>query len=301
MRLKQKRWKVSISLNDNQQLTFTGLDVEFEIKRSMDPEPNSCQLTVFNLSPTHRAQIEAQSIYEPKRIKGAKKDPTKPKTGRKVKSGRIFVSIEAGYEEGTSLVFRGSIRRAISTKEGETWKTVIEGEDGGHSMLAGRINEEFSAGTTKAQVVRACADAMGLGLGNFQTVVQYLQETYDFGTIVTGQPHEELSRICRGAKLSWSIQNGVLQFLPTKSLSDKTGLTTVGFVLSKTTGMVNAPHKDCNGRVEVQTLMLPDVAPGSYVRLASQGYQGTYLVRDIETKGSSSGNDWGHTLSVVPA
>jgi len=200
--LRKRVWKIRVG-----DITTTELDATFDINKSIEREPNSCVLSVFNLSQEHRRELESLNIYDPK--KSAKGGAHKT-----VKSGNIQVEVHAGYGESMSLLFRGFLRRAISTRDGSSWMTTIEGEDGGHDYYARRVVQSFPAGSTKLAVVRACAERMGVGLGNIDLVAKVLgASVYSKGTVVDGQADSELRRVLRAHGIRFSVQNGSLQFL----------------------------------------------------------------------------------------
>jgi hypothetical protein len=262
------------------------LDVQFSVKKSMKVEPNKCDLTIFNLPKNVRQELEELSIYDPKKKKhGSKRGEAKvPKTGH------IRVEIEAGYKtSGRSLIFRGDLRRAISTYEQDgTWATKIEGEDGGRTSLASRVSLSFPPGTTRLQVVQQCAAAMGLGLGNILEVQGRLSSTYSSGTVLDGQASKELDGVLRSANLRYSIQNGVLQFAATSP-----GREVPALLLTPETGLIGLPHRDSSGLVVVEMMMLPNVAPGAYLSVVAPTYKGTLQIERAEYAGDSSGVDWG--------
>ena len=159
MLLSRRKWLVTVGGVD-----VSELDIEFTIHKSLRKEPNTCTLKIYNLNEDNRGALERLSIYDPKRTPGQKKTAAKKASVagvRRPKEGLIPVTIEAGYEEGTSLLFRGNLRRAVSTKEGASYVTVIEGEDGGASVLTARVSLSMPAGTKVLTAVRTCAEQWG--------------------------------------------------------------------------------------------------------------------------------------------
>lgn len=299
MRLKDRDWLVRVN-----GVEFSGLDIEFTVKKSLRPEPNTCSLTVYGMSADTRAGVEALSLYDPKKVKGASKtaqlgDLTKTKAstvvGRAPKVGNIRVEIEAGYKEQKALIFRGDLRRGISKYDDAEVRFEIEGEDGGRSILSSRVNTSFPAGTRKLDVVKECAAAMGLGLGNLVEVVPDLLGTYSHGTTLSGQASELLTGLLRASKISYSVQNGVLAFRKAGQ-----GLVSRGLLISQETGLVGRPERDASGAVMVTTLLIPNIAPGTYFQLDSKDHKGVYYVKAIESRGQSAGNDWYNVCECYP-
>ena len=292
--LNKRVWTVSIA-----GIVTSELDIDFEIHKTLRREPNTCSLTIFNLSEAHRKQIEALNLYDPKRVPGAKTaGASKPAAG--VKAGRIPVEISAGYGDSPSLLFRGLLRRGVSTFADGTWTTKIEGEDGGRSMYAARVSESFPSGTPKVAVISSLVAALGLGLGNLAFILPLIgTKTYASGTIIDGQAADELRRVLRAEGISFSAQNGVVQFLINGH--GIVGGEVQAYPLTSTTGMVGRPSRDATGEILVTTLLVPNLAPGGYVILTSSGYEGLYRIMGTNDKGSSYGQEWYHVLSLLPA
>lgn len=298
MLLKNRSWLVRVNGRD-----ISELDIEFDVKKSLRPEPNTCSLVVYGLAKSSRRAIEALNIYDPKKVKGASKTATigEVKTAaptavsRAPKAGKIRVEIEAGYVEGRSLIFRGDLRRGITHRDGAEIRMEIEGEDGGRTLLQSRVNMTFPPGTRQLDVVTQCALALGVGLGNIREVSALLNGEYTHGTALVGQASELLSGILRRARLSYSVQNGVLAFR-----QNGKGLATRGLLISQDTGMVGSPERDAGGGLMVTTLLIPDVAPGSYVQLVSEDFKGAYYIKSVNSKGSTFGNEWHHVLELFP-
>lgn len=287
-RLFKRSWKVLIGTSATKAIETEDLYIDFEVTKSLAKEPNSATVTVYNLSEANRKAVEGLSLYDPlKKQRRSGKSPKKPV------EGQIRVELEAGYEDARSLIFRGDLRRATSTKTAGTWATTIEGEDGGKTYLASRIAQSFPAGTRKYDVAVACAQAMGLGLGGLPSVQSRLNGVYSHGTVAHGWAADVLAGVMRQARIRYSIQNGVVQV-------NYPGEPTVkGLVVSEATGLVGAPSIDTNGLVEFTTLLLPDIAPGQYVSLKSQNISGTLKIYRVTYSGSVTGSNWYATCSCL--
>lgn len=296
-RLFNRTWRVRVagrfdagSTSETLLIDVSQLDIEFNVEKTLRPEPNKCKLTIYNLSQDNRQAIEALNLYDPKRLPGQKKKkaPAGVKNApRAPKVGHIRVEIEAGYGEFRTLIFRGDLRRAISSRKGGDWVTEIEGEDGGRTVLSSRIRESFPPGTRLLTVVRACAESMGVGTGNLIEVSDVLNaRVFTHGTTCCGSACDELKGLLRGAGVSYSIQNGVLQF------RDSTPLVTNAVVLNQNTGLVGDPERDPAGTVKATSLMNPALSIGGHVKLESKAYNGTFQVVAIEYDGSTFGDEW---------
>lgn len=274
-------------------LDISELDIEFEVIKDLTAEPNKCSLRVYNLKPELRALLEQQNIYDPKKPKGGQ-----PKSHKSVKSGHIRVEIEAGYvETGRALIFRGDLRRAISSQaDDKSWVTEIEGEDGGRTVTSSRIIESFPPGTSRLTVVRQCLDALGLGEGNLRDVEGRLARyTYTHGTVLDGSASKELAGVLRAAKLNYSIQDGSVQFLNAGQ-----GLLRSAVILDIDTGLVGAPERDTTGLVLATSLLNPSLYVGTYVSLKSDKLSGTYLISKATYDGATADSNWYAKLELKP-
>lgn len=282
----KRDWKLRVGGID-----VTGLDFEAQVEKSLKPEPNKCSVSVYGLNQDTRRAIEALSIFDPKRARTR----SRPTSVRAPKTGKIRVELEAGYEGRRSLIFLGDLRRAITERDEAEVVTNIEGEDGGRSVLSSRVSQSFPPGTPVGAVVAACAEAMGVGLGNILEVMPQLTRVYSEGTVLDGNAADELKGVLRRAELTYSIQNGNLQFLRAG-----TGLPVEAFLITPETGLIGSPQRDATGLVLITTLLLPNIAPGAYVSLKSRDYSGTLRISRIEYSLSSFGTDWYAKCECLP-
>src|SRR5690606_18051122 len=82
---------------------FEGLRCAGKILRILNPPPNKCELTVWNLAPGTRKEIEELRTSD----RG------------------IPVKIKVGYTEQLIQVWLGDLRTAISVREPPDWKTLL--------------------------------------------------------------------------------------------------------------------------------------------------------------------------------
>src|SRR6187402_756223 len=77
-------------------IQFSDLDCNFKVEKTLKPAPNNLELTIYNLNPEHRGQLEQMTP------KG--KQPTRG----------IACEIVAGYKAGTSQIWLGDLRTGHS-------------------------------------------------------------------------------------------------------------------------------------------------------------------------------------------
>jgi hypothetical protein len=249
------------------ELLIEGLDVAFEIVKSLSAKtPNSAEIRIWNLNAEHRKHLQELE--------------------------KVFVSLEAGYEQGTSLLFRGDLRDVLSTREGTNWLTTIT-SDSGRRARKRRILKSFAPGASVQDVLLAAAKAMGVRLGNTsaKTVAAKVQGTqasaFFNGYALAGAIERELDRLARSCGLEWSIQDDELQFL-----DQGRPLQELGIELTPETGLIGSPEPGNKGITEARCLMIPDLYPGRRVKLTSEHVTGIYRVETTRHLGGTAERDW---------
>ena len=250
-------------------IRFNGLDISFDIEKSTRHEPNKAKISIWNLTKDHRDQLEGLSVQRGQ--------------------GRIRVELEAGYQGNNSLIFRGDLRTAKTVRDGADLITDLEGEDGGRAVLWSRVNRSFPAGTRVDQVVRACADAMGVGAGNTDEIVRGAQlvtggNTFPEGTVLEGAAADQLRRILRSLGLRYSVQNGALQILRRGEPLQATAVR-----LAPSTGLLGRPEVNADGTVSATTLMNPDIYPGRRAQFDTVDLAGAFRVERTKYQGDTFG------------
>lgn len=248
-------------------LKLDGFDLQFDITKSLSAKtPNSCELKIYNLSATHRKQLQELE--------------------------RVYVSIVAGYAGGTSLLFRGDLRDVTSSRQGPDWVTSVTSDSGRRARKA-RIVKSFAPGSTVGDVLNTAAKAMGVRLGNSAQHVVNAQiagtkaTTFFNGYALAGAIESEIDRLARSCGLEWSVQDDELLFLPYGA-----PLSQLAIKLTPETGLIGSPEPGNKGLCDVRCLILPDVYPGRRVQVESEHVKGMYRVETSKHSGSTFSKDW---------
>jgi len=254
-------------------LLLEGLDLTFEITKSLAPKtPNKAEVRIWNLNVDHRQHLQELE--------------------------RVYLSVEAGYASGTSLLFRGDLRDVVSLRQGSDWITTIT-SDSGRRARKQRLVRSFAPGATVGSVLQAAASAMGVRLGNtaervVSAKISGTQASKFFnGYAIAGAIDEELDRLARSCNLEWSIQDDELQFLdygePLSQLAVK---------LTPDTGLIGSPDPGNKGVAEVRCLIIPDLYPGRRIELQSEHLRGMFRVETSKHTGSTFADDWYVDLQI---
>lgn len=262
-------------------LRVDGLRIAFEIERTLGARPGKANVRLWNLTRSHQTELEQAA------------------------DGQLVV--EAGYESarGLETIFSGRVqrgrgnggRRTGTEREGQDAVTAVEGTDGGIEMRERRVSQSFGPGVAVSTVARACADALGVGVGNLEAALARLDSpTLPGGTVLTGQAARELTRLLASWDLRWTVQSGALQVLPRGG-----SLATQAVRLTPETGLVGSPEIGSRGRCRVVALLTPDLWPGRGVLLESARARGRFVCRSVTYSGDTHGNDWHATAELRAA
>lgn len=271
----QRRCSVTVDT-----LELPGFDVSFEVVKTLKPQPNTCELSVYNLSDSHRAQLQELSEAKGKPTQG------------------VPCRIEAGYASGTSLIWLGDLRTVETTYESPDWVTRVSSGDGEKGWKNARDHVSFGPRTPLATSLRAMARALGVNEGNLSKVVSKLRQAgvanYPHGTVLSGATSREIRDFARSAGLEVSIQDGALQFLDRGKVLDGEAV-----YLSPQTGLVGSPSVDNKGVLTCECLMIADVRPGRLLVMESANVKGGYRIEKATCRGDTAGDAWGWTLECT--
>jgi len=265
------------------------LSCSFMVRKTLEPEPNTCEIKVYNLSPATRKVIEGLSLEVTSGGEGRGAAPFR-QVGPKV--GNIRADIEAGYTGvGRSLIFSGFLRTARTDPDGVDMRTVVQGEDSGQAYWATRVSASFPEGTSHETVARYCAARAGVGEGNLPAVFASggPVRVYPRGTTLSGSALDELRGVLRGMGVSVSIQDGVVFCTPANR---RDIAPTTWVVLSDSTGMIGSPSRTPEGRVRVRSLLRPGLFPGGGVDVRSSVLSGQFSIVSVDYTGDTFGGPW---------
>lgn len=248
------------------ELVLDGLDVQFEIQKSLKPEPNTCEIRIFNLNPDHRNGLEEK--------------------------GTAIVQVDAGYVDGTSQIFLGELRDVASERSGPDIVTTISSGDGEKKIRSKRVNLSLAPGTDVTSAFRELARALELGKGNVDDFAGLLKfgsggSVFPSGTVLSGNAAREMQILAESVGLEWSVQDGAIQLL-------RRGKPLLGLALDvgPDTGLIGTPSVDQEGLLSATLLMAPGVFPGVQMVLRHPRLAGVYRVETTRHVGDTAGQEW---------
>lgn len=188
--------KVIVQLGNK---SYEGLRVTFSINKTVSGEPNTADITIYNLGWTTVADL----AYDYRNLR---------------------VRLLAGYESFANLLFEGNITHdGFEIDDTGTDRLLkIRAQTGIRRYQSARVNISFEVGTSYAQILREVARQMGYPS---TTVIDTpeLEKTIQTGVSFEGRASSYLDRLARTIGADWSDQDGSLQILPRGRFLPNTG------------------------------------------------------------------------------
>ena len=252
-----------------QGLDISGFDAEFDVKRSLKPEPPSATIRVYNL---------------PKNVQLAL-------SGSKA----LVVQLQAGYQGTTTLIYFATCSSAITQRvNGKDIVTTFESGDAEVQFATARLNAKTSQHKPTVPVgiaLQSIVDALGVNQGNAFSVIGALENAGVKsvpGSALSGAASRRLTDLLASVGYGWSIQNGSLQILGV----DATINAGQAIVLSESSGMIESPSVDTKGVLSAKALIIPGLLPGALVKVDGEFMQGTFRVYQTRHVGETAGKPW---------
>ena len=287
-----KLWgrKASLVLYEGAQgLDLSNLHFRFSTSQQDVESPSNCSIRVYNLSESTVKQIRGEFSK---------------------------VVLQAGYDAGFGVVFRGEIKQFRIGKENATDTYLdILAADGDSGYNFGVVNTTLAAGSTQEQVRTAIVGAMpGLQVAPSSAAVTggipILRPKVLFGM---ARAFARDHAATHGQ--TWSIRDGQVYFTPLRGY--EAGAVVV---LNARSGLVGLPESTQDG-IKLRCLLDPRMVPGCRVRIdnaslnqtvqrdpngapvaynqykglqffASTSADGTYRVFVAEHRGDTRGQEW---------
>lgn len=272
----KRTYSLTITPEEGNSRIITDLRIDFEITKSVISFPNLAKITIYN--PNQETISLLQRRY-------------------------TFISLNAGYENNSSLIFMGEIRNVFHSKPSVDRFVTIYAGDGERSWQNAMINRTLGQNITVTTAINTLLESFeGLSIGS----VRGLPDVADRlrGQTLSGSSKNILDDFAREYGFDWSIQDNELIVNPVDSvLEDSTSI-----LVSASTGMVGTPIITEIG-ADVTTLLNPDMLPNRSFTIESvssetqlgnlffrqvprTSAEGVYKIIETTFKGDSREGDW---------
>ncbi len=257
------------------EVQVTDLRMSFNVEKHLGKEPNTCTVSVFNLSEDSRALFESKPLQ---------------------------VRLEAGYGGDAGSLFVGDLVFGQSKLNGADWETKLELGDGQRAIAHARHSKTYPSGTTHLDMFRDTAKSMGMDVKvDSAADAAALVRQVASGTTFHGPTRKTLTQIVRRHGMEWSVQDGVIHVQSPDAVRPGEAL-----VLDEGSGMLDSPEfgppKKKGGKrlLTVKNLLYPALAPGRRVQVVSARINGMFKVQRVVHAGDTAGADWTTTIEAIP-
>jgi hypothetical protein len=229
-------------------LDLSNMHFKFDVKYADFETPNIAVIRVYNLSNT--TQQQALKEFD-------------------------FVTLQAGYASQFGIIFSGSIKQFYRGRESNTDSFLeIRAADADPAYNFGFVNVSVAAGSTavqRAQTIAGESTDLQLDANSVQNLVQS-GGILPRGKVMFGLSRVHYRNLAASNNMRWSIQNGLVKFIPLNSYNPDQQI----ILVNSSTGMTGIPEATDNG-ITVQTLLNPLIKIGSKIRLNNKDVTATIL------------------------
>lgn len=253
-----------------------GNRIQFEVSKNLGKEPNKCSIKIYNLSPDTRSELE--------------KNP-------------IRITLAAGYDGVTRLLFTGDLRYAISERVGPNIITTLDVRDGMRAYAHARMNHSYKPPIRALQVLQDCARSLGLELPPEVERSADLRAALSDGISLHGPTRDILTRLIAPYGFGWSVQNGHLQILRDEEVRSGQAF----LVNDDEGGLLNSPKKTVPDKpgsppeISFDVQLYPELVPGALAKVESEFLNATVKMLDVKASGDTDPQgDWKTSVKGRP-
>ncbi len=267
-----ERFRRAFALTLGTETKIEDLRVSFRVVRTLRKEPNTADISIWNLSEKTRSALQNRGMT---------------------------ILLEAGYQDDLKSLYLGDLSKVSHRHEGPDWISTIQSGDG-LNLDATRILKSFGKGTAVKDALKGILTELGAAGEQALAAVRRgdlegAEEQLINGIALAGPSPEMIQKLAAGAGLEFSIQDGQVQLL------DKGKATTdEAVVLATTTGLIGSPQPGEKGIVRARSLLNGAIRPAGRVVIDSSLIDGIFRVEKVEHSGDNFGGDWYTDIEAKP-
>lgn len=257
------------------------LRITFNIKKTKDKDPNTADVSIYNLSELTRNKIK--------------------------KKQKIFLS--AGYldDEGESLIFIGDITEVTHTIARPDVITKIVAQDGQQDLTTKKLSFSFKGSTAVSTVIDKITSIFPFAKKFTKDIIPSGLK-YQNGFSFAGPAKDALNKVLEFAGLEWSVQNNELVIVKKGESDGKRAV-----LLTSQTGLLGSPErftddsekskgattKEINGW-RVRSLLQPRVNPKNQISVKSREIpeETFFTVLSVVHSGDTWDGQWDSLITV---
>jgi hypothetical protein len=243
--------------------------MQFAVKKTVTPEPNTALITVHNLSADKRNQIAT--------------------TG-------TVARLEAGFKEdpqNVRVICDMDVVDAQSSTESPNVITRIAAGDGMNAKRSPAKSYSYAGGKSVKDILSEVVADAGLTLRDLGDVVD---DVYHNGFSEAGPFDDIMNKLAGKLEARWSIQNGEVMLTRLDQPAQASIISVnaeSGLIRAQRRNKVGTPKSPAqkDGWV-ARALLLPIVEPGAKVKLKSEDADGIFMVAALTHTGDTHSQEW---------
>jgi len=237
----------------NATIQNSSVDIEFTIPFDDDTEANEAEIIFYNLSKTTIEQFKRNSV----------------------------ITVEAGYQSDTGLIFSGRVSSVKTKYDTVDKKTTVKAVDDVSLRERSIENVAYSAGVKASYILRDLVNRVGLPVAAFNTRQDMTMEnetTVDGGLMSSIRQYARIcgvsAYICKGNIYVQDVRQGKhIDF----TVSEHTGL--IGVPEEFTDEIQEENYTEFLNGYNVQMLLQHRMQTGAVINLKGKNVDGTFAVR----------------------
>ena len=283
-----RQCNVLVTTDAGAALDFSMLRMKFAIKKTDAQSPNTASIRIYNVSKATASRLRKEFTH---------------------------INLQAGYAPSPGIIFSGNIKQVrLGSENGTDTFVDIAAADGDQGYNEAIVSATLAAGASQRDQIVASARPMaptGAMVVNGSNGSNVLPR----GKVLYGMARDYLRLSAKSLSASWSIQDGVIQFIAlTGVLPDQM------VVLNSKTGLVGTPEQTGDGikarcllnpllkiggkvqinEHDIQEAALPDTAKDATVnKPVAIERDGVYRLYVVEHTGDTHGQDWYSDLTCL--
>ncbi|RGX53195.1 hypothetical protein DWV16_17240 [Anaerotruncus sp. AF02-27] len=279
-----RRYRVFVAASSGAAFEVSELRCTFKIERTMNAQPNLCEVSIFNLTPELQNTIIAQN-------------------------DRVIV--EAGYEGPQyGVIFDGQILQTLSERENQVdFKLTLVGLDGANFMSAGMICGSYAAGATRRQIVQDSISKVTAPAQTGNISPEFGNNGLSRGKVMFGLAGDYYRQMAQTDGALMYIDDGKVNLIRASDLPPGEVVN-----LTPTSGLIGTPSQTQYG-VNAKSLLNPRLKINSLVRISSEYVQqaraqigqynrpldsnGLYRIIKVTHTGDTRGQNWYTDIETI--
>lgn len=267
-----EQFRRAVALTIGPDTRIEDLRVSFRVVRTTRKEPNTADISIWNLSEETRSSLQDRALT---------------------------ILLEAGYQDDLKSLYLGDLSKTSHRHEGPDWISTIQSGDG-LTLSASRYLRSFSQGTAVKEALKGILTELGAAGESALAAIRRgdlagAEEKLLNGIALAGPTPEAIQKLAAGAGLEFSIQDGQIQLLDQgKATADE------AVFLSSTTGLIGSPQPGEKGIVRARSLLNGSIRPAGRIVIDSRFIDGVFRVEKVEHSGDNFGGDWYTDIEAKP-